>query len=62
MSSHLLVDWHGWQGKDGKYMWCMDIDDLRLCIAWLQKQLDWMESKGKFSTSVMEFSGDKDEA
>ena len=58
----ILVDWHGSRGIDGRYLLCIDIGDLRLCIAWLEKQLRWMEENGKTATSIMEFhSEDSDE-
>ena len=57
----ILVDWHGYRGVDGKYIFCPDIDELRLCIAWLEKQLRWMEENGKTAMSVIDMHEEEDD-
>ena len=51
-----------YRGKcDKRYAFIYNLQDLKDCIAWLEKQREWMEKNGKNSDSVMEFSDEDTE-
>ena len=51
-----------YRGKgDKRYAFIYNLQDLKDCIAWLEKQREWMERNGKNSDSVMEFSDEDTE-
>lgn len=51
-----------YRGKnDKRYAFIYSRECLRECIAWLEKQLAWMEKNDKNSTSVIDLSDEETE-
>jgi hypothetical protein len=55
----ILCEYRG--RNDGKYLFCTSIEDLKLCIAWLEKQMRWMQENDKTATTVMDFKEEEED-